>query len=201
MKPFKTIDAVAAPMVLPNVDTDQIIPARYLWRARADGYGAQLFYDLRYEADESPRPDFVLNHPSYASASIIVGNANFGCGSSREAAVWALADYGIRCVIAPSFGDIFFNNCFKNGLLPIVMDEERVAALRHSLERKQDVHIEIDLEAQIVTGPGGTKDHFSIDPFRKQMLLEGMDDITLTLQQADAIAGFERAYDRRQPWL
>ncbi len=201
MEKFRALDAVAAPMGVANVDTDQIIPARYLWRSRADGYGMHLFHDLRFEKDGTPRTDFVLNQPAFAGAGIIVADRNFGCGSSREAAVWALADYGVRCVIASSFGDIFFNNSFKNGLLPIVLPEERVAALRAALERRQDLRIEIDLQNQTVVGPGGTVDHFVVDPLRKQLLLEGMDDITFTLRHADAIAAFDQSYDRAMPWL
>jgi 3-isopropylmalate/(R)-2-methylmalate dehydratase small subunit len=201
MDPFRTLDAVAAPMATANVDTDQIIPARYLWRSRADGYGDYLFHDMRLDKDGAPRADFVLNQPAFAGTGIIVADRNFGCGSSREAAVWALADYGVRCVIATSFGDIFFNNSFKNGLLPIVLPEDRVAALRTALERRQDVRMEIDLVNQTVTGPGGTVDHFEVDPLRKQLLLEGMDDITFTLRHADAIATAEQDYDRALPWL
>ncbi len=201
MQPFRSLDAVAAPMGVPNIDTDQIIPARYLWRSRADGYGEQLFHDLRLDKDGAPKPDFVLNQPAFAGAGILVADRNFGCGSSREAAVWALWDGGIRCVIASSFGDIFYNNSFKNGLLPIVLPEDRVAALRASLERKQDVRIEIDLAAQTVTGPGGTVDHFDVDPLRKQLLLEGMDDITFTLRHADEIAAFDATYENDMPWL
>jgi 3-isopropylmalate/(R)-2-methylmalate dehydratase small subunit len=201
MEPFLALDGVAAPMGVPNIDTDQIIPARYLWRSRTQGYGEHLFHDLRLDKDGAPRADFVLNQPTYAGAQIIVADLNFGCGSSREAAVWALADAGIRCVIAASFGDIFFNNSFKNGLLPIVLPEDRVAALRTALERRQDVRIEIDLQAQTVTGPGGTVDHFEVDPLRKQLLLEGMDDITFTLRHADAIAAFDQTYEDGAPWL
>ncbi|MBS0560924.1 MAG: 3-isopropylmalate dehydratase small subunit [Proteobacteria bacterium] len=201
MKPFRSLDAVAAPMGTPNIDTDQIIPARYLWRSKADGYGMHLFQDLRFAADGTPREEFVLNQPAYANAGIIVAGRNFGCGSSREAAVWALSDYGVRCVIAPSFGDIFYNNSFKNGLLPIVLPPERVAALLAALDRKQDVRIEIDLQAQTVTGPGGTVDHFEVDPFRKQLLLEGMDDIAFTLRHTEQMAAFETEYDRAAPWL
>jgi 3-isopropylmalate/(R)-2-methylmalate dehydratase small subunit len=201
MEPFRALDAVAVPMGVANIDTDQIVPARYLWRSRADGYGMHLFHDLRFDQDGNPRADFVLNQPAFAGAGIIVADRNFGCGSSREAAVWALADHGVRCVIASSFGDIFFNNSFKNGLLPIVLPEERVVALRAALERRQDVRIEIDLQNQTVTGPGGTVDHFEVDPLRKQLLLAGMDDITFTMQHADAIAAFDVSYDRATPWL
>jgi 3-isopropylmalate/(R)-2-methylmalate dehydratase small subunit len=201
MQPFRALDAVAAPMGIANIDTDQVIPARYLWRSRADGYGMHLFHDLRFDKDGAPRDGFVLNQPAFAGAGIIVADRNFGCGSSREAAVWALADYGVRCVIASSFGDIFFNNSFKNGLLPIVLPEDRVAALRAALERRQDLRIEIDLVNQTVIGPGGTVDHFEVDPLRKQLLLEGMDDITLTMQHTDAIAAFDESYDRAMPWL
>jgi 3-isopropylmalate/(R)-2-methylmalate dehydratase small subunit len=201
MQPFRALDAVAAPMGVANVDTDQIIPARYLWRSRTDGYGMHLFHDLRFDGDGAPRDGFVLNQPAFAGAGILVADRNFGCGSSREAAVWALADYGVRCVIASSFGDIFFNNSFKNGVLPIVLPQERVEALRTALERRQDLRIEIDLLNQTVIGPGGTVDHFEVDPLRKQLLLEGMDDITFTMQHADAIAAFDETYERAAPWL
>jgi 3-isopropylmalate/(R)-2-methylmalate dehydratase small subunit len=201
MQPFRALDAVAAPMGVANVDTDQIIPARYLWRSRTDGYGMHLFHDLRFDGDGVPRDGFVLNQPAFAGAGILVADRNFGCGSSREAAVWALADYGVRCVIASSFGDIFFNNSFKNGVLPIVLPQERVEALRTALERRQDLRIEIDLLNQTVIGPGGTVDHFDVDPLRKQLLLEGMDDITFTMQHADAIAAFDETYERAAPWL
>src|ERR1043166_3548654 len=150
MEPFQRLDAVAAPMGTPNVDTDQIIPARFLWRKRDDGWGHLLFNDLRFNDDGSEKPQFVLNQPAYRAARVLVADRNFGCGSSREHAVWSLYDYGFRAVIAPSFGDIFFNNSFQNGLLPIVQPIEVVAALRAALEQTPGAHIAVDLEAQKV---------------------------------------------------
>ena len=206
MQKFERLKAVAAPLDMANVDTDQIIPARFLWHARADGYGHLLFNDLRTSADGEPKPEFVLNRPAYRGANILVADRNFGCGSSREHAVWALMDAGIRVVIAPSFGDIFFNNSFKNGLLPIVLPQARCAELRTALTRNPGAKLAVDLEAQIVTGPLEVSDGFGsdcieIDPFRKQLLLSGMDDITFTLNQADDIAAFEQRYARELPWV
>ena len=204
MLKFEPIEAPAAALDMPNVDTDQIIPARFLWRGRADGFGALLFNDLRTTADGTPKPDFVLNR--MPSAKILVADRNFGCGSSREHAVWALLDAGLRVVIAPSFGDIFFNNALKNGLLPIVLPQARCDALRAALNRNPGAAMAVDLEQQTVTGPigvndGGGSDHFEIDPFRKQLLLSGMDDITFTLSQQGAIDAFEDRYRAAQPWL
>ncbi|ODU62315.1 MAG: 3-isopropylmalate dehydratase small subunit [Acetobacteraceae bacterium SCN 69-10] len=206
MRKFERVEAVAAPLDAPNVDTDQIIPARFLWRARADGYGALLFNDLRTDADGAARPDFVLNRPACQGASVLVADRNFGCGSSREHAVWALADAGFRVVIAPSFGDIFFNNSFKNGLLPVVLPEARCAELRAALARNPGAKLVVDLEAQTVTGPLGVNDgfgtdHFEVDAFRRQLLLSGMDDITFTLSQQDRIAAFEAGFKADMPWI
>jgi 3-isopropylmalate/(R)-2-methylmalate dehydratase small subunit len=201
MEPFKAIDAVAAPMGAPNVDTDQIIPARFLWRKRDDPWGHLLFHDLRFNDDSSPKPAFVLNDPAYAEARILVGDRNFACGSSREHAVWSLYDYGFRAVIAPSFGDIFFNNSFKNGLLPIVLPAERTAALRAALEQQPGARIAVDLEGQTVTGPDGIVDRFDVDPFRKQCLLAGTDDIQFTLGHDAQIAAFEKNYERGISWM
>ena len=206
MQKFEKLEAVAAPLDMANVDTDQIIPARFLWRPRADGYGLLLFNDLRTSEDGTAKPDFVLNRPAYKVANILVADRNFGCGSSREHAVWALMDAGIRVVIAPSFGDIFFNNSFKNGLLPVVLPQTRCAELRAALARNPGAKLVVDLEAQSVSGPLGAgegygTDAIDIDPFRKQLLLSGMDDITFTLNQADAIAVFEQRYARELPWV
>ena len=200
MEPFRHLDAIAAPIATANVDTDQIIPARFLWRKRHDGWGDLLFHDLRFNDDESPKADFVLNRPGFRDARILVAERNFGCGSSREAAVWSLYDYGIRAVIAPSFGDIFFNNSFQNGLLPIVLPAECVAALRTMLEQAPGTRIAVDLAAQTVAGPHGSCS-FTIDPFRKECLLAGTDDIAYTLTHRDAIGAFERAYAATVPWL
>jgi 3-isopropylmalate/(R)-2-methylmalate dehydratase small subunit len=201
MEPFKHLDAVAAPMGAPNVDTDQIIPARFLWRKRDDPWGHLLFHDLRFNDDGTPKPGFVLNAPAYAGARVLVGDRNFACGSSREHAVWSLYDYGFRAVIAPSFGDIFFNNSFKNGLLPIVLAAERTVALRSALEQQPGARIAIDLEAQTVAGPDGAIDRFEIDAFRKECLLAGADEIQFTLGHDQQIGAFERTYERGISWL
>ncbi len=206
MQKFERLESVAAPLDMANVDTDQIIPARFLWRTRSDGYGHLLFNDLRTSQDGESKPEFVLNLPAYQAANILVADRNFGCGSSREHAVWALMDAGIRVVIAPSFGDIFFNNSFKNGLLPIMLPQARCAELRAALARNPGAKLAVDLEAQTVTGSMRVSeafgaDRFDIDPFRKQLLLSGMDDITFTLSQADDIAAFEQRYARELPWV
>ncbi len=201
MEPFARLDAAAAPIGVPNVDTDQIVPARFLWRKRHDGWGHLLFHDLRFDDAGAPKPEFVLNRDAYREARIVVADVNFGCGSSREHAVWALYDYGIRAVLAPSFGDIFFNNSFKNGLLPVVLPAERVTALRAMLEQSPGSHVGVDLEAQKVTEPDGTVDRFEIDPFRKECLLAGTDDISFTLGRQEQIAAFEKAYETKVCWL
>lgn len=201
MEPFVRLDAAAVPLSTPNIDTDQIIPARFLWRNKTDGWGHLLLHDLRFDDAGVARPDFVLNHAGYKDARIVVADRNFGCGSSRETAVWALYDYGIRAVLAASFGDIFFNNCFQNGLLPVVLPAERLAALRTLLEHAPGSHIAVDLEAQCVTGPDGGVDRFAIDPFRKMCLLAGTDDVSFTLGHGKQIAAFEKAYEAKVPWL
>ncbi len=201
MEPFTSLDAAAVPIAMPNVDTDQIIPARFLWRRRSDGWGHLLFHDLRFDDAGAPKAGFVLNRDDYRAARIVVADRNFGCGSSREHAVWALYDYGIRAVLAPSFGDIFFNNCLQNGLLPIVLSAERAAALRAMLERSPGSRLVVDLEAQTVTAPDGMLDGFEIDPFRKQCLLAGMDEISLTLSHRETIEAFEKAYETAIRWL
>jgi 3-isopropylmalate/(R)-2-methylmalate dehydratase small subunit len=201
MEPFVRLDAAAVPIGVPNIDTDQIIPARFLWRKRRDGFGHLLFHDLRFNDGGAPKPDFVLNRDVYRDARIVVADRNFGCGSSREHAVWAIYDYGIRAVVAPSFGDIFFNNCFQNGLLPVALDAERVAALRALLEQAPGSHLAIDLEAQTVSGPDGAIDRFEIEAFRKECLLAGADDISFTLGHSGHIAEFENAYETKIRWL
>ena len=201
MEPFRSLEAVAAPLDLANVDTDQIAPARFLWRPRADGYGDVLFHDVRFAPDKSPDPGFVLNRPEYRDARILVAGRNFGCGSSREHAVWALYDAGYRAVVAPSFGDIFYNNSMQNGLLPVVLPGERVAALAAALLARPGARMAIDLPAQTVTGPDGATDRFEIGAFRKECLLAGHDDIGFTLSQQERIAAFEEAYERRVSWL
>jgi 3-isopropylmalate/(R)-2-methylmalate dehydratase small subunit len=201
MDPLKKFSARTAVLPYTNIDTDQIIPARFLWRKRRDGWGHLLFHDLRFNDSGTPKPEFVLNRDAYRDARILVAGRNFGCGSSRETAVWALYDYGIRAVLAPSFGDIFFNNSFQNGLLPVVLPAERVAALRAMLERSPGSHVAVDLEGQTTTGPDGVVDRFEIDPFRKDCLLAGTDDISFTLGQSDRIAAFENAYEAKVRWL
>jgi 3-isopropylmalate/(R)-2-methylmalate dehydratase small subunit len=194
--PFTKLTSVAVPLDIVNVDTDRIVPARFLRRPRSEGYENFLFHDLR-EADR----DFVLDRPEYRGAQILVAAENFGCGSSREAAVWALAGSGLRAWIAPSFGDIFFENSFKNGALPIVLPLARVAALRKQLTAKPGAQVTIDLPAQTVTFPDGTAERFEIDPFRKECLVAGIDEIDLTLRHADEIAAFEARERRDAPWL
>jgi 3-isopropylmalate/(R)-2-methylmalate dehydratase small subunit len=201
MEPFIRVEAAAIPLSASNVDTDQIIPARFLWRKRSDGWGHLLFHDLRFNDAGVPKLEFVLNRDDYRGARILVADRNFGCGSSREHAVWALYDYGIRAVLAPSFGDIFLNNSFQNGLLPVVLSVERAAAHREMLMQSPGSHLVIDLEAQTVTAPDGTLDRFEIDPFRKQCLLAGMDHISFTLDHREQIAAFESAYETAVRWL
>lgn len=196
MQPFTTLTAKAVPLALVNVDTDRIIPARFLRQPRSAGYQNYLFRDLR-DAD----PEFVLDRPAYRDAKILVAAENFGCGSSREGAVWALAGHGFRAWIAPSFGDIFLENSFKNGVLAIVLPLERVAAIRSALEAKPGAEVSIDLAAQTVTGPDGRVDRFEIDSFRKECLLAGADEIDLTLRHEAAIAAYEERRRRERPWL
>jgi len=201
MEPFKPLAAVAVPLPVPNVDTDQIIPARFLWRKRGDGWGHLLFHDLRFDDAGSPRPQFVLNRAEYRGARILVADRNFACGSSREHAVWALYDYGMRAVIASSFGDIFFNNCLQNGLLPVQLPAETVEALLAALQHSPGAQLGIDLEAQQVSAPAGDSHAFEIDPFRKQCLLAGTDEVSFTLGLANQIESFEEAYERQVSWL
>ena len=196
MEPFVKIEGVAAPLDRVNVDTDAIIPAIHLKSIRRTGYGQFLFERWRFNEDGSTRPEFVLNQPSYANASILVAGRNFGCGSSREHAPWALNEYGIRCVIAPSFADIFFNNCFQNGLLPIVLPEEKVRQIMDLASENPGVRLHVDLEAQRVWDENEEiVVDFDVDQFRRYCLLNGLDDIGLTLQQEDKIAAFEAARD------
>ena len=196
MTPFTRLDAVAVPLDIVNVDTDRIVPARFLRQPRSAGYENFLFRDLR-ETD----PDFVLDRDAYRGAQILVAAENFGCGSSREAAVWALAGSGLRAWIAPSFGDIFFENSFKNGVLAIVLPHDRVAALRDQLARNPGARVAIDLPAQTVTFPDGTIERFDIDPFRKECLVAGIDEIDLTLRHLDQIEGYEARQRAETPWL
>ncbi|HEY4253020.1 MAG TPA: 3-isopropylmalate dehydratase small subunit [Roseomonas sp.] len=193
MAQFDTLEATAAPMDRVDVNTDAIIPGRFLRRKREEGMAVCMFHDLRFHPDGSENEEFVLNRAQYRDAKIIVANTNFGCGSSRESAVWSLYDYGIRAVIAPSFGDIFRNNCFKNGLLPIVLPEAVVAGLRAQAGTMQGSPFRIDLAAQTVTGVDGVAHHFDVDPFRKRLLLAGVDEIDFTLGYTNDIDAFEAA--------
>lgn len=195
MNPFKLLDDVALPIERANFDTDQIIPARYLQKPRSDDFGAYLFRDLRFRKDGSENADFVLNRQPYRPARIVVAARNFACGSSREHAVWALYDYGIHAVIAPSFGDIFYSNALKNGLLPIVLPEAPTAELLQVVVSKPGSRIRIDLDAQTVTAPDGSQHGFSIDSFSKHCLLNGIDELDYTLSQMSRIVAFERDYD------
>lgn len=201
MDKFTTLTGVAAPMPLINIDTDMIIPKQFLKTIKRTGLGKNLFDEMRYSKDGAEIPDFVLNQPAYRNAKIIVAGANFGCGSSREHAPWALADFGIKCIIAPSFADIFYNNSFKNGILPIVLPQEQVDLLMDDARRGANAIISIDLEKQEITGPDGGKIRFDIDPFRKHCLLNGLDDIGLTLQKQSKIDQFETNRKLAQPWL
>ncbi|MBO33550.1 MAG: 3-isopropylmalate dehydratase small subunit [Rhodospirillaceae bacterium] len=201
MDKFTKLTSVAAPLPLINVDTDMIIPARFLKTIKRTGLGKSLFFVLRFDDDGNERSDFVLNKPAYKGAKILVTGKNFGCGSSREHAPWALADYGIRCVIAPDFADIFYNNSFKNGMLLIKLPQEQVDKLMDDAERGANATVTADLEAQEITGPDGGLIKFDIDPFKKHCLLNGLDDIGLTLQKEDKISAFEASQKASQPWL
>lgn len=210
MKPFQTHEGIAAPMDRANVDTDMIIPKQFLKSIHRSGFGPNLFDELRYldvgqpGMDNSRRPlnpDFALNQPRYQGASILLARENFGCGSSREHAPWALDDYGFRAIIAPSYADIFFNNCFKNGMLPIVLPHEVVDQLFSEMYAQEGYRLTIDLPAQQVVTPSGQRFSFAVDAFRKHCLLNGLDDIGLTLQQADAIRAFEEKHRAAAPWL
>ncbi len=200
MEKFTTLIGVAAPLPLINVDTDMIIPKQFLKTIERSGLGKNLFDEMRYDAEGNEIEDFVLNRPAYRKAQILVAGENFGCGSSREHAPWALLDFGIRCVIAPSFADIFYNNCFKNGILPIVLPQEEVDKLMDDAERGANAILTVDLERQEITGPDGGRIAFEIDPFRKHCLLNGLDDIGLTMEKAGAIEEFEKRYAERAPW-
>ena len=201
MQKFDTLTGVAAPLEIDNVDTDMIIPKQYLKTIKRTGLGKGLFSEMRYRDDGSENPDFVLNKPAYKNAKILVAGDNFGCGSSREHAPWALLDFGIRCVISTSFADIFYNNSFKNGILPIKVSPEDLAKLFDDAERGANSTLTIDLPAQEIRGPDGGVVKFELDPFRKHCLLEGLDDIGLTLVEAPAIDSFEKKSAAARPWL
>ena len=201
MKKFEKLTAVAAPLPLINVDTDMIIPARFLKTIKRTGLGKSLFYTLRFDENGEERPDFVLNKTAYKNTKILIAGDNFGCGSSREHAPWALDDYGIRCVIASSFGDIFYNNSFKNGILPIKLPKEDIDNLMEGAERGANSTVTVDLESQEIIGPDGNVINFEIDAFKKHCLLHGLDDIGLTMEKEDKIQAFEEKQKNIQPWV
>ncbi len=210
MKSFTVLKGIAAPMDRANVDTDLIIPKQFLKSIKRSGFGPNLFDEVRYldqgepGQDCSGRPlnmDFPLNQPRYQGACVLLARDNFGCGSSREHAPWALEDFGLRCIIAPSFADIFYNNCFKNGILPIVLDADVVDRLFQQMYATEGYELSIDLERQVVQTPSGESIHFDVDAFRKHCLLNGLDDIALTLESADAIRSFEQNWRQQSPWL
>ncbi len=201
MDRFTTLTAIAAPLPLANVDTDKIIPARFLKTIKRTGLGVHLFDTLRYDASGTERPEFVLNKKEYRNAQILIAFENFGCGSSREHAPWALLDFGIRCVIAPDFADIFHNNCFKNGILPIRLPRAVCEALMADARMGGNARLTVDLERQVVVRPNGEEIRFEIDPFRRHLLLEGLDDIGQTLHHAPAIDAYEARQRTQRAWL
>ncbi len=201
MEKFTVLTGVAAPLPMINVDTDMIIPKQFLKTIKRTGLGKSLFFEMRYNDAGEERPDFVLNKPAWRNAKILVAGDNFGCGSSREHAPWALLDFGIRCVISTSFADIFYNNCFKNGVLPIKVSKEDLAKLMDDAQRGANATITVDLVNQRITGPDGGELRFEIDPFRRHCLLNGLDDIGLTLQKEDKINAFESGQRVERPWL
>ncbi len=201
METFTKLTGVAAPLKITNVDTDMIIPKQYLKTIKRTGLGSGLFAEMRYNEDGSENADFVLNQPAYRKAQILVAEDNFGCGSSREHAPWALLDFGIRCVISTSFADIFYNNCFKNGILPIVVSKADLAKLMDDAERGANATVSIDLESQEIRGPDGGVISFDVDAFRKHCLMNGLDDIGLTMVKAKSIDTFESATAAARPWL
>ena len=201
MKKFITHTGKTVALYQPNIDTDQIVPKQFLKRIERTGFGEFLFYDWRFDANGTLKSDFVLNNPKYKNASILIAGANFGCGSSREHAPWALEDFGFRVVLAPSFADIFYNNCFKNGILPIVVSAEDQKKLLDDAQRGSNATMTIDLPAQEIRGPDGGTIKFSVDAFRKHCMLNGLDDIGLTMEKADSIASFEEKNTTSHPWL
>jgi 3-isopropylmalate/(R)-2-methylmalate dehydratase small subunit len=201
MEKFTKLTGIAAPLPMINVDTDKILPAVYLKTIERTGLGKVLFDEIRYRPDGSENPDFVLNQPPYRQARILVAGDNFGCGSSREHAPWALLDFGVRAVVAPSFADIFYNNCFKNGLLPIALPQAVVDALMQDAQKGANAVLSIDLESQTISRPDGEVVHFDLDPFRKHCLLNGLDDIALTEEKAPRIEHYEQQHRAARPWL
>ena len=201
MEKFTKLTGVAAPMPLVNIDTDMIIPKQFLKTIKRSGLGANLFDEMRFDQDGNEIPTFVLNQPQYREAQILVAGDNFGCGSSREHAPWAIADFGITCVIAPSFANIFYNNCFKNGILPIALPQEQVDVLMKDAEKGANARIEVDLEAQTITSSDGEVFTFDVDPFKKHCLINGLDDIGLTMEKAPAIDSYEAQAQAQRPWV
>ena len=201
MEKFETLNGVAAPLNIVNIDTDMIIPKQFLKTIKRTGLGKSLFSEMRYTQDGKEQPDFILNKQAYRKAQILVAGDNFGCGSSREHAPWALLDFGIRCVISTSFADIFYNNCFKNGILPIVVSPEDLKKLLDDADRGSNATLTIDLPKQEIRGPDGGTVKFDIDPFRKHCLLNGLDDIALSLEKVTSIDAFEKKQATAQPWL
>lgn len=201
MDKFTTLTGVAAPLPLINIDTDMIIPKQYLKTIKRSGLGTALFSEMRYERDGKEKPDFVLNKPAYRKAKVLIAGENFGCGSSREHAPWALLDFGIRCVIAPSFADIFYNNCFENGILPIKLPQAQVDRLMAASERGANATFTVDLDTQTIEMPDGDKVSFDIDSYLKWRLLNGLDSIGLTLQKSEKISRFEDSVNASRPWV
>lgn len=201
MEKFDKLTGIAAPLPLVNIDTDMIIPKQFLKTIKRSGLGVNLFDEMRYDRQGAEIADFVLNKPAYREAQILIAGDNFGCGSSREHAPWALLDFGIRCVISTSFADIFYNNCFKNGILPIVLPQADVDKLMDDAERGSNATLTVDLESQTISGPDGGEITFEVDPWRKHCLLNGLDDIGLTLEKAPAIDAFEAKMSAERPWV
>jgi 3-isopropylmalate/(R)-2-methylmalate dehydratase small subunit len=201
MDKFEKLTSVAAPMDMINIDTDMVIPKQFLKTIKRSGLGKHLFAEMRYDDDGNEVADFVLNQPAYRNAQILVAGDNFGCGSSREHAPWAILDFGIKCVISTSFADIFYNNCFKNGILPIKVSKEELAELMDDARRGANATLTVDLESQTITGPDGGEIKFELDPFKKKCLLEGLDDVGLTMQNGEKIDSFEKEKETSQAWL
>ena len=201
MEKFDKHSGVAAPLNMINIDTDKLIPKQFLKTIKRTGLGQYLFNEIRFNSDGSENKDFILNKPAYRDASILVAGDNFGCGSSREHAPWALLDFGVKCVISTSFADIFFNNCFKNGILPIVVSKEQLDQLMYDANNGANSILDIDLENQQIGRPNGDKINFQIDEFRKHCLINGLDDIGLTMQKQDSIGDFEKRREIEQPWV
>jgi 3-isopropylmalate/(R)-2-methylmalate dehydratase small subunit len=201
LEKFTEVTGVAAPLPMINIDTDMLIPKQFLKTIKRTGLGKHLFEEMRYTADGKERPDFILNQPAYRQTKILVAGANFGCGSSREHAPWALADFGIRCVISASFADIFYNNCFQNGILPLILPQDKVDLLMEDAKNGANARLTIDLPNQEIVRPDGGRIKFEMDPFRKRCLVEGLDSIGLTLEQAPKITTYEDRHKAQQPWL